>query len=498
MADRLRWWLPEASTAALVALGMQLVQIALGVFSTPLLLNHLGKVRYSQLAILWALVFFTPLLDLGLPRVVARLGAALHEEQRGRDAVAALRSSLRMQLAVIACGVLTLVIVGLSEPTAPLFTGEVGRAFYAFCGVFACLLLHNLITAHLQGRGWLHRMTFIQSIAGVLTAAVPLLLIWFPFDLGLLASAFLCVRVVALIAAVVVARASENLNLHDLVCGSTDRLISLLREGSHGIVYFALAPLVVYGERYLIPALSGFHSLSAHLIAVDIGLRILVVPGLISQYAFRSIVRGFALPSPAIEEVVPSYLKLIGPLFVLPLVAVILFGHELVYLWLGSQADTLTVLCVRIIALALGACSVSALLVQVCIATSQTAALSRLALLEAAGYVGAVVLGTWLLNLPGHLTLMASCLWALRLLVNSAAIVRIVSRTLKVAGLWRLLAAGTLPGFGALTAAGFLEGTLSGPYLWAAKLVVLTIVVLSWWSGFRHWGFRPFAAQGRP
>jgi hypothetical protein len=336
-------------------------------------------------------------------------------------------------------------------------------------------------------------MTLIQSIAGLLTAAVPLLLLRFTLDLGGLALAFLAVRGVALGAALLVVRAGEGLRWRELLAGATLRIASLLREGSQGIVYFALAPLVVYGERYLIPALSGLHSFSAHLIAVDVGLRFLFVPGLISQYAFRSVAQGLSGRS-AIDGVFPAYFALVGPLFVLPLVAAILFGNELVHAWLGAQADALTVLCVRIVALALGACSVSALLVQASIAAARTAALSRMAVVEVVLYLGAVALGALLLETPAAITLMASALWSLRLLINSGVIVQIARRTLGAAGLWRLLAAAALPGFAAMAAAGLFEALLGGPALWGAKSALFVLLALSWWRGMRRWALRPVAA----
>lgn len=490
-----RWaWppLPADSRAALLGLALQILQIVLALASTPILLRHLGQERYSQLAILWAVVYFTPLLDVGMPRVVARLAAGLGEQDRGPRAVEALRSSLRWQ-ALIVTGALAILVGTWALGGTGLSGSEMERGVIGFSAVLVSLLVHNLLIAHLQGRGWLHRMTLVQSVAGLLTVAVPLLLLWRPMDIGDLAFAYLAVRLIALGAACAVIHRSEGGGGLRLWRGPTMSLGLFAREGAQGIAYFALAPLVVYGERYLIPAVSGVHTLAAHLIAVDVGLRFLFVPGLVSQYVFRSVAQGLAGATSS-GRVLSAYFGLIGPLFVLPLAGVILFAPELTRAWLGTQSDPTTVLCLRMVAVALGACSVAALLVQSCIAAARMASLSRMAVVEVTVYLVAVAAGAWLLDSSRDLAVMASALWAMRLLVNSAVVVRIASPLFGSFAPSRMLLAATLPGAGVAGGALLLEAAMPSLFVGPMKWGVLALLVLVWWRYVHPWAVR--SAEG--
>lgn len=489
-----RWALPPLpadSRAALLGLALQILQIVLALASTPILLRHLGQERYSQLAILWAVVYFTPLLDLGMPRVVARLSASLGEQDRGPRAMEGLRSSLRWQ-AMIVVGALAFLVGAWAVGGTGLSGSEMERGVIGFSAVLVSLLVHNLLIAHLQGRGWLHRMTLVQSVAGLLTVAVPLLLLWRPLDIGDLAFAYLAVRLITLGAACAVIHGSEGGGLR-LWRGPTMSLGLFAREGAQGIAYFALAPLVVYGERYLIPAVSGVHTLAAHLIAVDVGLRFLFVPGLVSQYVFRSVAQGLSGGTSS-ARVLSAYFGLIGPLFVLPLAGVILFTPELTGAWLGAQSDPTTVLCLRLVAVALGACSVAALLVQSCIAAARMAALSRMAVVEVTVYLAAVAAGAWLLDSSRDLAVMASALWAMRLLVNSAVIVRIASPLFDSGAPWRMLLAATLPGAGVAAGALVVEAVMPSLSVVPVKWGALVLLVLVWWRQVHPWAVRPAGA----
>ncbi len=474
-----------------MALATQVLQVAFAVMSTPVLLSNLGKARYSELAIMWSLVFFAPLLDLGLPRVVARLGAGVIEEASGSSSVVALRTALRGQILIIAVATVTAlgVVAAISPALVETLRGESGRSFIGFFAVLSCLLLSNILNSHLQGRGWLHRMTAIQSMAGILNAAVPLLLWIAPLDLGELALAFFMVRLVTLFFAIFIICNGENLSLRKLIIGPRLKLQNLVKEGSAGIAYFALTPIVVFGERYVIPLVSGISSFSAHLIAVDIGLRILVIPGLLSQYAFRSLALGLADRS-VMKDVLSRYFSLVVPLFIFPILIVIFFGKEIINFWLGVHADPVIILCVKIVAAALGASSVSAILVQICIAASRTGALSRLVLIEVFWYIGAISIGSLIFRSPSQIAIMASVLWSIRIIINAAAIVRSVSKELSVFGIWRLLLSAVIPGFFGLGAGSILENIFDGYALWLAKSIFLFVFILVWIRIIGPWSLK--------
>lgn len=373
---------------ALLALASQLLQMVLGIVVIPVVLNHLGSERFSLLATLFAMAFFTPLIDLGMSRTVARMSSSFRNDERGGVTVDHLRVAFRVQLVIVAVFI-PLVILALRELVSEGRIGgdistarsEVMTASVCFAVALGFQLIQNLFVAHMQGRGWLYRMAILISVSGIMTAATPLLLLIPSTNLSHIGIAYLLVRGVAMISAIaMVVRSERNLILERAPAQPVSAR-ALAAEGMDGIVYFALTPFLVYGERYIAPFFSPGNNISSHLIAIDACLRLLVVPAILSQYSFRALTQGISRQG-ALRPIVDRYLSLMRMLFVLPITLIAIFTPELIALWLGSSVDQTVIICIRMALVAVSSCAISAFLVQIYIAKSMTLILSRLAVAE--------------------------------------------------------------------------------------------------------------------
>jgi hypothetical protein len=445
---------------SILALGAQFLQIVLGLISVPLLLHSLGSERFSALSILWALPSLAPLVDLGLPRALSALLVQRRQGEPDRQRPLLLAAVLIQVVVLVALAALAIACSKASPALADLqilsrLQGEV-QSGSSILGRFllasSILSIVNIFGAFLQARGDLYLLLSVTAFTSLTVSAVPLTALVRPPTLSELGSFTVGVRTAALLLAVGLvlhaSRASrERISLSATIAAARD----LLRSGSRALTYFAISPLLVFGERYLVPIAGGGLSIAPHLIAVDLALRFLIVPSIIAQYSFKEI-SDAAGQSRKFDAAWKAYSRLMTWLFVLPLLGAICFSKDLLALWLGSSRVTAgSLVCVQTVLVAVTTCAVSSFLVQTALITNVMGRLSALAALELVVYPLAVLALLYSRPASFDLPVVLSVAWSIRVMVESLAMLRLMRDMFSSSNLARVaLAFVALPATGAV------------------------------------------------
>ena len=411
----------------MVALLVQLVQIGLGVATIPLLVRSLGAERFSMLSILWVIPSLVPLVDLGLPRAVAILLLKDRDPPADRQAVVLGAAIVTQAVVLVVLGAAWMLL----DPGQAVL-GRVGemagepepieRTAHLFLLAAGALSLFNLPAAFLQATGRLYALLLLTSLAGLAVSAVPLLAFWASLSLHGIAVATLVLRSLALAMAFgIVFRSQWGWQIVRDLRAAAATARQLLGTGAKALVYFAVSPLLVFGDRYLVPYVVGSVAFTSHLIAVDVGMKFLIVPGVIAQYSLKAIADA-AGGGRRFDRAAGEYLSMMLWWYVLPLMVAIVFSRELLDVWLGAtRRSVVSPASLQMVLVAISSVAVSSFLVQVALAADAVHRLSALVAAELVVYPVLLYLALHLRQYGLDLSLVLGMAWSLRVVAEMAA-----------------------------------------------------------------------------
>lgn len=420
---------PKVLGPSVIALAVQALQILLGIIAVPVLLAKLGSEKYGALSLLWVLPSLLPLFDLGLSRALASI--AVHERD-ARHSGRMLLSSLMLQALIWVFCALIFWVLPLTHvfPDSFLkFTDELdtlNKTVFLFLASCIALSMINIISAYLQARGRLYSLLIISSLASLTVGLIPMIAFFVHPTLELIArytfwARFLCL----LIGGIWVGCLLASEGWAGKVSGMGGDLKRLIGRAPAAGVYFILSPLLVFGDRYLFSYIDPSSSVVPHLIAVDLGIKFLIVPSLLGQYSFRLISKMEA-EGAKLDQIAKYYLRAMIFLYVLPLCLAVFFAKELIHVWLGGEhVSAVSVICIQSVLIAVATVAVSSFLVQASIGANKMARLSKMAIVEFCG--GIVILIALIRFRPAFLdaAILLSLFWSLRVIIEAWWMLRV-------------------------------------------------------------------------
>jgi O-antigen/teichoic acid export membrane protein len=262
----------------------------LGTFITvPIYLQAIGEERYAVLIILWTLLGYFGLFDLGLGRAVTnRIASLKHGNVLEREEV--FWTALLINVALGCLGALALWSVGsvvfthlIGVPSA--LSNEVREALPWMSVVFPLLLTSSVMSGALVGREEFLAQNAVKVGEGILIQIVPLVtaLLIGP-SLPALVIAILCVRALSGISLF-------GLCVRQLPIGFKPRLnrthvLPLFKFGGWVTVTSIIGPLLTTLDRLLIGAIGGVKALTYYSIPFSLATRISVIPASLSDALF--------------------------------------------------------------------------------------------------------------------------------------------------------------------------------------------------------------------
>ncbi|MFG6468703.1 flippase [Roseateles sp. BYS87W] len=319
-------------------LGMGL-PLLLGVVAMPALVRLLGLERFGWLTLLWGLVSYLSLFDLGLPRVLTQSLAPALERRDWPESGRILGSAavLVLALGVAVGGVLWLLAPWIAERLAA--GAEAQRLMVAFRWMAWALPLSLLTTAlrgALEACGAFRSLNLVRLPLGLWTFAGPWAVAeWVGPDLGWIAAALAAGRALALAAHLPLARRALR-PVSGLWQWDGARALPMLKAGGWLTVGNLVSPLMGYADRFMLAVLlsgaaAGFYAAPQELVT-----KLWIIPGAVTGVLLPEFARqrhagagGWMLFRRATAAV---------GLVLLPFtLGLALFARELLGVWLGPE-----------------------------------------------------------------------------------------------------------------------------------------------------------------
>jgi O-antigen/teichoic acid export membrane protein len=309
-----------------------LVSLAL----TPLLISRLGIERFGLLTLVWVLIGYFSLFDLGLGRALTAAVAERSGDRRDGEIPAVVRTSVGFLLLL---GVVAGVVL---EAVAPWLAGmlNVGAAFQPeILGSLRLIAIGIPIVAVTTAlKGVLearHRFGVVNALRiplGVTQFAGPLVVTFFTSNLVVVVAVLVLARLVAC-AAHLVACIVELPSLLRRTPLQPGVLLPLLRWGGWMTVSQVIGPLMVSLDRFLIGSWLGARALAFYATPNDLVTRSSFVPDALVRVLFPAFAARSATTALLFDRATRLMLVCLAP----GIVFVVALAPEGLSLWLGTE-----------------------------------------------------------------------------------------------------------------------------------------------------------------
>lgn len=316
--------------------------LAVGLAVIPTIVRRLGVERFGLLSVIWMMIGYFSLLDLGVSRTLTKVTA----DRIGSPAEKEIPSLLVTALAlVLACSItVSLILAACAHVLAqrvlhvsPRILEDVSRAVVWLSLGLPFVMISTVLLGVLEGLQKFAATNLVRLPLGALMFLVPFGVVFFSNHLAPVAAMLSAVRVASVIAlGVIVFRAVPGLRT-ERARFRRDAVRHLLTFGGWLTLSNVVGPVLVYFDRFLIAAERGSAAVAFYTVPYDALNRLLAFPTAIQGVLFP------AFASLRVQE--PSRVAAVfrkssekTALLMLPaMLGVMLLARQGLQLWLGAQ-----------------------------------------------------------------------------------------------------------------------------------------------------------------
>lgn len=318
----------------------QAVPAVAGVAAIPVIARSLGDARFGLLALMWAIIGYFSLLDLGLGRATTKFVAealAARDVRRAHQ-VAGFTAAGQMALGAVGAAVLVAVtpwVVADLLQVPPELRGEAERAFRWLAVSVPFVVLSLNLRAVLEGAQRFDLANLIRAPHGVLGFAIPAVAAALGVGLAGIVALLLALRLATCGATWIAIRAALPAFRWELR-PARDLLRPLLGYGGWVAVSNVVSPILTYLERFVLGAVAGVGAVAYFAAPYEAISRLLVVPASLAGGLFPVVSVPLTDERRAdAERLLARAVRSLWALLGVPVILVILFSETLLDVWLG-------------------------------------------------------------------------------------------------------------------------------------------------------------------
>jgi O-antigen/teichoic acid export membrane protein len=331
------------------------VPLLVALFTIPLVIRGFGVERFGVLTLVWALLGYFTLFDLGLGRAVTWLVARQTPESRLDDPGALLGTAIAASAGLGVLGAAILLVAGHAYFASQALSvdaglrAEIETALWIVAALLPVVTSASVLHGVLEGYQRFDAVNLIRIPSGVLGYLVPLAVLQFTDTLPAVVTGVAAVRVATAVASLLVCRRAAP---HRPLIGFPRRLWlgRLLAFGGWVSVSNVVGPLMIYLDRFVIGAVVSLAAVAYYTTPFEVVTRLWIVPMALGSTLFpafaatnrRDVVESTALFTRA------NRLMFTG---MVPLVFVtVAFAPEGLKLWVGEAFSERSTTVARVLA----------------------------------------------------------------------------------------------------------------------------------------------------
>jgi len=317
------------------------VPVLVAIFSIPLLTSGLGTERFGVLLLVWMVVGYFGIFDLGLGRALTKLVADKLGENKEKEIPALVWTSLFLMLILGLIGTVTL---GLLSPwlihrilkIPEVLQSETLHAFYLLAIFIPIVTSTTGLVGVLAAWQRFYITNAVRIPLGIFTYLRPLLLLPFSNSLVPVVAVLVGGRLLAWIVYLglcfhIMPSLRHNITLRRTAVGP------LLRFGSWLTVTNIVSPLMVSLDRFLIGALTSVAAVAYYATPQEMVTRLLNIPAAVVNVLFPAFAAAFTQDH---NHATPLFDKGVRYIFLAmfpPTLLIVAMSYEVLNFWVGAE-----------------------------------------------------------------------------------------------------------------------------------------------------------------
>lgn len=315
------------------------VPIIAGIATIPFIVRGLGTERFGLLSLVWVILGYFTIFDLGLGRATTKYVA----EALGKGEADVVSDIVWTAVTIQAVlGLLGTIIVALCAPLlterilniSPALHSEATATFYVLALSVPVVLISSSFSGLLAAAQRFDLVNAVKIPSSVSTFILPLVGIFYGFTLSGIVTLILVARVIALLAfAFLSFHLSSELRRYS---GSISSFRRLLTFGGWITVSNIIGPVLQYLDRFLIGAILTVSVVAYYTAPFDAISQLWIIPGSLAIALFPAF---STLGLTRIEDLRYYFIRAAKYVFVLvgPIVLILLlFSYDILSVWLGT------------------------------------------------------------------------------------------------------------------------------------------------------------------
>lgn len=318
-------------------LGGQSIAVLAALICVPITFRLLGTERFGLLTLVWSMLSYAIVFDLGTGPAVARATAASIVSDDGRRIAAIVRAGMTIQIVIGVCAGLLVAVLAptlLSLLKVPVvYRDDAQLALYALAVCLPVVLITQSMQAVLEGLERFDLIAYVRTPVAVATYAIPAIGAVAGWSLAHIMVLIAASRFVAVLVMNGMYRAALPPGQHGVM---KHELPALFKFGRWLAISGVLAQLLMYLDRFLLSGMHGLNAVAQYAAPYDATTKLLVIPGSIGVAMFPGLTKDAARER-VDEAVTRSHAAgRLTMLLLLPAVLVLLIlAGPILHLWLG-------------------------------------------------------------------------------------------------------------------------------------------------------------------
>ena len=332
------------------------VPLVVAIFTIPELIEGLGIEKFGVLTLIWAIVSYFSLFDMGLGRSLTLLLSRKLASKEYSDVNVLVWTALLLMLCLGVGAGLLLVLTSyfwIDNLSGNIDINDLNFSIFIMAMAIPFVILTTGYRGVLESLNSFFIINIIRLPMGVYTFLAPLLVvIWWGDELYKISIILLLGRVIALIPHVVLAHKSLK-GLTSTYQFDRQYVKSLFSIGGWLTVSNIISPFMGYIDRFLLGAIIGAAAVAYYATPNEMITKLWVIPGAVTAVIFPRLVYEIEKNKANVMSTITKSTFLIL-IVVLPIVTIIyLYAKEILELWIGKDFSEnsyiiLKVLCVGI------------------------------------------------------------------------------------------------------------------------------------------------------
>jgi O-antigen/teichoic acid export membrane protein len=389
-----------------------------GVIAIPFLLKKLGVDRLGVLTLIWALIGYFSIFDFGLGRALTYRISSIKGLDQGARVWDSARSGIRLLFGVgIAGGVLAtacVTIFGIHwlNVSTPLY--EETKVAVLLSGVaIPVTTITSGLKGILEGLERFQTASILRIVLGFSNFLVPVAAVaLFTPNLALVVAGLLLSRLIVMLLHVAVLWKSM-VHFRSIRSKGNDDWKELARFGAWMTVSNVLSPFMVVSDRFFISHLLGSAVVAYYAVPNDFLFRLLILPAALTTTLFPVFAQRLTAGDAGVRRLYLKALRSIAFMMLPITIAIMVFAHFGMKLWLGGDFADHAYLVVIILTLGIFCNSLAQIPHAVIQASGDAKRTSLIHVTELVVYMPILILAVIQFGIFG-----AACVWSLRVFAD--------------------------------------------------------------------------------